>query len=141
MTIGGRVMPNLSYQDAHTAIEWLCDTFGFTAKMVVPGEDGGVVHAQLVIGNALVMVASEQRDEPIGEFMTVPEKVGGKITGGFYLVINDDIDDHYEHSVSKGAKVIMENADQTHGGRGYTCLDPEGHLWSFGYYDPWSEES
>lgn len=140
MTIGGRVIPNLSYKDAHTAIDWLCDTFGFTAKMVVPGDDGGVVHAQLVINNAMVMVASERPDGPIGEIMAVPGAVGGKITGGLYLVV-DDIDDHYKNSVSKGAKIIMENADQTYGGRGYTCLDPEGHLWSFGSYDPWSDES
>ena len=31
-------------------------------------------------------------------------------------------------------------ADQIYGGRGYTCLDLEGHLWSFGSYDPWSDE-
>jgi len=140
MAIGGRLMPNLSYKDAHTAIDWLCDTFGFTAKMVVPGEDGTVVHAQLVIDNAMVMVASERRDGLIGEIMTVPEAVAGKVTGGLYLVI-DDIDSHYERSVSKGAKIIMENADQNYGGRGYTCLDPEGHLWSFGSYNPWSDES
>jgi uncharacterized glyoxalase superfamily protein PhnB len=36
-----------------------------------------------------------------------------------------------------GAEIVMEVEDQDYGGRLYSCLDPEGHLWSFGTYDPW----
>ncbi len=39
-----------------------------------------------------------------------------------------------------GAEVVVDIADQDHGGRMYSCRDPEGHLWNFGTYDPWLGE-
>ena len=36
------------------------------------------------------------------------------------------------------AEIVMEIEDAGHGGRGYSCRDPEGHLWNFGSYDPWA---
>ena len=40
-----------------------------------------------------------------------------------------------------GARVVQDIADQGYGGRGYSCRDPEGHLWWFGSYDPWAAEA
>ena len=40
--------------------------------------------------------------------------------------------------LAAGAKVAMDLVDEEYGGRGYSCLDPEGHLWNFGSYDPWA---
>ena len=37
-----------------------------------------------------------------------------------------------------GAKIVHEIADASYDGRGYSCRDLEGHLWSFGSYDPWA---
>jgi uncharacterized glyoxalase superfamily protein PhnB len=34
--------------------------------------------------------------------------------------------------------MILDIVDQDYGGRGYTCRDPEGYVWSFGTYDPWN---
>ena len=41
---------------------------------------------------------------------------------------------------SAGAEIVVEIEDHPHGGRGYSCRDPEGHLWNFGTYDPWLRE-
>jgi uncharacterized glyoxalase superfamily protein PhnB len=38
---------------------------------------------------------------------------------------------------SAGAEIVLDNVDQDYGGRGFTCKDLEGHLWSFGSYNPW----
>jgi len=38
------VIPTMRYNDATAAIEWLCETFGFEKHLVVPGEDGTIVH-------------------------------------------------------------------------------------------------
>ena len=38
-----------------------------------------------------------------------------------------------------GAETVIDIADQDHGGRAYTCRDPEGHVWNFGDYDPWQD--
>ena len=41
------IIPTLRYRDAPAAIDWLCNTFGFEAELVVPGEEGSIAHAQL----------------------------------------------------------------------------------------------
>ena len=40
-----------------------------------------------------------------------------------------------------GARIVIDIKDEDHGGRGYSCRDPEGHLWNFGTYDPWIEDT
>lgn len=42
-------------------------------------------------------------------------------------------------SCSTLAAIIRDIQDEDYGGRGYTCRDPEGHIWNFGSYDPWAE--
>jgi uncharacterized glyoxalase superfamily protein PhnB len=49
----------------------------------------------------------------------------------------EEIDAHYEKVKSAGAEIVLDNVDQDYGGRGFTCKDLEGHLWSFGSYNPW----
>ena len=53
-------------------------------------------------------------------------------------VIVPDADAHHALAVAAGAKVVYPLKDEDYGGRGYSCLDPEGHLWNFGTYDPWA---
>ena len=48
------VIPTMRYHDASAAIEWLCKAFGFEKCLVVPGENGTIVHAQLVFGNGMI---------------------------------------------------------------------------------------
>ena len=45
---------------------------------------------------------------------------------------------HHARAVAKGAKVVYPLKTEDYGGRGYSCLDLEGHLWHFGTYDPWT---
>jgi uncharacterized glyoxalase superfamily protein PhnB len=52
----------------------------------------------------------------------------------------EDADAHHARAVAAGAEVVADLVDQDYGGRGYSCRDPEGHLWNFGTYDPWSDE-
>jgi uncharacterized glyoxalase superfamily protein PhnB len=46
------VIPSLRYRDAPRMIDWLCETFGFEKHLIIPGEDGSIVHAQLSLGTA-----------------------------------------------------------------------------------------
>ena len=51
------MVPGLRYEDAPAAIEWLCQAFGFEATLVAPGEEEGTIaHAQLAIGNGMIML-------------------------------------------------------------------------------------
>ncbi len=132
------IIPTLRYQEATVAIEWLCKAFGFEKLLVVPGDAGTIAHAQLTFGNGMVMLGSA-RDDAFGKLQKPPRHVGGVGTQSPYIIV-DDADAHYRRAVAAGAEIVMDIEDQPHGGRAYSCKDPEGHLWTFGTYDPWLRE-
>ncbi len=130
------IVPTLRYRDAATAIEWLCRAFGFEKHLVVPGEGGTIAHAQLTLGNGMIMLGSA-RDDAFGKLQKPPAEVGGVSTQSSYVIV-PDADAHHARAVAAGARVVYPLKDEDYGGRGYSCLDPEGHLWNFGTYDPWA---
>jgi uncharacterized glyoxalase superfamily protein PhnB len=133
------IIPTLRYRDAVAAIDWLCRAFGFEKHLVVPDEQGGIAHAQLTYRNGMIMLGS-QRDDAFGKLQTTPECAGGVGTQSAYLIV-PDADAHHARAVAAGARIVYAIRDEDYGGRGYSCRDPEGHLWNFGTYDPWAEPS
>ncbi|MFQ5665813.1 MAG: VOC family protein [Candidatus Binatia bacterium] len=132
------VIPAVRYRDAPAAIEWLCHAFGFEKLLVVPGERGTIVHAQLVFGNGMIMLGSSgAHGGGFDELVTTPAEVGGIGTQSTYVIVRD-ADKHYARAVAAGAQIVMDIKDEDYGGRGYSCRDPEGHVWSFGTHDPWA---
>jgi uncharacterized glyoxalase superfamily protein PhnB len=131
------VIPTLRYRDAAAAIEWLCRAFGFEKHLVVPGEGNTIAHAQLTFGNGMIMLGTAGDDE-FGKLQKTPEQVGGVGTQSPYIIV-PDADAHHARTVAARAKIVYPLRDEDYGGRGYSCLDPEGHLWNFGTYDPWAE--
>lgn len=132
------VIPALRYADAPTAIDWLCKAFGFEKQLVVPGKAGEILHAQLRFGNGMLMLGSASRDNEYGKYVR-PPAADGVGSQGIYIVVKD-ADAHHRRAVAAGASVLIDIRDEDYGGRGYTCRDPEGHVWSFGTYDPWIED-
>ena len=130
------VIPAMRYRDAAAAIDWLCRAFGFERHLVVPGEDGSIVHAQLAYGNGMIMLSSPHQNE-YDRFVKPPRDLGGASSQSPYVIV-DDVDGHYKRAVAAGAEIVLDIEDKDYGGRGYTCRDPEGHVWSFGDYDPWA---
>ena len=131
------VIPTLRYRDAAAAIDWLCEAFGFERHLVVPGEGDAIAHAQLTCGNGMIMLGSAGDDE-FGRLQKTPAEVGGVGTQSPYIVVSG-IDAHYERAKAAGAAIVYDIRDEDYGGRGYSCRDPEGHLWNFGSYDPWKD--
>ena len=131
-----RFIPALRYRDAAAAVEWLCRAFGWERHLVVPGEDGGVVHAQLAGDGGLVMLGQEAGNE-YDAVVKPPSETGGVCTQGAYVIV-DDCRKHHERAVAAGAEVVVPLREEPYGGWGYSCRDPEGHVWSFGEYDPWA---
>ena len=129
------VIPTMRYNDAAAAIEWLCKAFGFEKHLVVPGEDGTVVHAQLIFGTGMVMLGSARESE-FDNLQKPPSSLGGAVSQSPYIIV-EDADKHYARAVAAGAEIVMEIKYEDYGGRDYSCRDPEGHVWSFGSYDPW----
>ena len=131
----GNIIPALRYRDAPAAVEWLCRAFGFARHLVVPDGFGGIVHAQLTLGNGMVMLGSARDGGEHDGLLKTPVDAGAN-TQAPYIFISD-IDDHYRQARRAGAEIVYEIADQDYGGRLYTARDPEGYLWNFGSYNPW----
>ena len=129
-------IPCLRYRDAPAAIEWLCRVFGFEQQLVVPDGEGGIAHAQLALAGGMVMLGSARANE-YGQLMKQPDEVGGFQTQSTYLVVADT-DGVHARALAAGAKISLPLKDEDYGGRGFSCFDPEGHLWSIGSYDPWA---
>ena len=132
---GSTLIPCLRYRDAHAMIDWLCHAFGFERHAVYDDDAGGVAHAQLTHGSGMLMLGSV-RDDTFGRRIAQPDEVGGRETQCTYVVVTD-CRAHYNHARVAGAEIVDGYEVKDYGGAGYSCRDPEGHLWSFGSYDPW----
>ncbi|MEZ5365544.1 MAG: VOC family protein [Bryobacterales bacterium] len=130
------IIPTMKYHDAPAAIEWLCRAFGFEKQMVVEGEGGRIDHAQLKLGDAMIMLGSFRGNEYEKRVRT-PQDVGGFCTQSAYLVI-DDVDAMYASAKAAGAEIYQELQEPDYGGKFFGCVDPEGQIWNFGSYDPWA---
>ncbi len=135
-TTKSTVIPALRYRDATAAIDFLCRAFGFEKHLVVPGDNGKIAHAQLTFGNGMIMLGSGHGG-PYDPLIRQPSEIGRGVTQAPYIIVADP-DAHYRQAKAAGAEVLIDIADQDHGGRAYTCRDPEGHVWTFGDYDPWT---
>jgi uncharacterized glyoxalase superfamily protein PhnB len=127
------VFPALRYADAPAAIEWLGRAFGFERHVVY--EDGGVVHhAELKVPGGMIMLGSVRSHG--SDYDTVAPPPG---TAAIYVVLADT-DAHYARAKEAGAEIVNELHDTDYGSRDYTARDPEGNIWSFGTYQPWSTQ-
>lgn len=123
------------YRDTRRAIDFLVEAFGFKVHAVYEDEGGTIVHEELTFGDAMVMLPRPGEGET-GRLLTSVADAG-KPTGGFYVVV-DDVDGHAAQARAVGAEILVEPRDRGHGGRDYTCRDHEGHVWTFGSYNPWA---
>ncbi len=122
----------LSYKDAAGALDWLTEAFGFERTEVHEGGNGKIAHAEMRVGDSMVMLGS---GEPNDLGMKTPHELGA-VTAGVYVIVDDGIDAHYERAVAAGAEVVRALHDTDYGSRDYIVRDPEGNLWSFGTYRP-----
>ena len=116
-------------------IDWLCEAFGFTRHLVGPGDHGTIEHAQLSLGDGMIMLGS-WRDDRWGKLVKTARQAGA-LTQAVYVVV-PDVDAHYARAKAAGAEIVDDIEDKDYGGRGYAARDPEGQIWSIGSYDPWA---
>ncbi len=133
--------PCLFYDDAPAAIEFLCRAFGFRRRLVVPGENGAVRHAELTFEGPdgaldVIMVGTADRSR---------QYISARGLPGVHQALCvrvADPDAHHARAVAAGAVVQQPLRDEDYGSRGYMALDPEGQQWYFGTYTPgahWTE--
>ena len=113
------VFPTMSYSDPGSAIEFLQRAFGAEQHAVYRDADGRVRHAELRLGNGVVMLGPADAAQG----------------GGVYVVVAD-VDEHCARARRAGAEIVREPNDTDYGSREYGARDPEGLAWHFGTYQP-----
>lgn len=117
------LVPYLAVAGAAAAIDWYRDVLGAIETLRFVGDDGRVGHAELTIGTAKVMLADEFPEIDV----TGPATLGGTTVALHLEVV--DVDYSYRRAVDAGATSVREPADQGHGNRNATIVDPFGHRW------------
>jgi len=118
-----RASAALAVDGAADAIEFYRAVFGATERMRIPAPEGKIGHAELEIGDSLVMVSDEYPEMGyVG-----PKKIGGTpVTISVYVT---DADAAFAEAVSRGATPLREVADHFYGDRSGQFEDPWGHRW------------
>ncbi len=118
------VSPYLCVDGAEAAIQFYVDVLGATERMRMPAPGGKVGHAELQIGDSIIMLSDEFPE--MGQ--TSPTTVGGSpVTISVYV---DDVDATFQRAQNAGATVVRPPEDQFYGDRAAQFVDPFGHKWS-----------
>lgn len=115
--------PYLCVKDAAKALDFYKKAFGAQELMRMGGPDGKIGHAEIKIGEAVVMIADEFPD--MG-FLS-PQTIGGSPVG--MMVYVEDVDGFVNKATTAGAKILKPVADQFYGDRSGQLEDPFGHRW------------
>jgi len=135
MIMQPNIFPEIVYDDAPAALQWLTRAFGFETGEVIEGPDGTIAHAEMHLDGGTIMPKS-----PVAEFALKSPRALSGIHQCIYVTVVDP-DAHCQRARSAGAEIIMEPIDTDYGARNYTARDLEGHLWCFGTYRPRTDKS
>jgi len=116
--------PYLTVRDAAKAIDFYKRAFDATEVHRMEGPDGKVAHAELKIGDSIIMLG----DEMPGADTRSPQSLGGT-TSGIFLYVKD-VDSAFHKAVGAGARAIAQLQDMFWGDRYGKVTDPYGHSWS-----------
>jgi PhnB protein len=116
--------PYLAVDDAAQAIEYYKKAFGAKERMRMDAPDGKIGHAELQIGDSMVMLS-----DPFPQATTRPPKELGGTSASVFIYV-EDVDAVVKTAVDEGATITMEVADQFWGDRFGSIQDPFGHSWA-----------
>ena len=120
-----RVVPYLHIDGAGAAIDFYTRVLGATERMRMPGDSPDKVgHAELQIGDAVIMLADEAPEMDVRG----PKTVGG--TPVTICVYVEDVDAVVERATASGARVLRPVEDQFYGDRSGSFEDPFGQQWN-----------
>src|SRR5262245_19338878 len=122
----GSLTPYLVIQGAAAAIDYYKRVFGATERMRMDAPGGKIGHAELMIGDSVLMLADEHPEMGFRG----PKSFGGTAVSLHLYVEN--VDAVFKRAVEAGAKPLRPVQDQFYGDRLGTLEDPFGHVWSVG---------
>jgi PhnB protein len=118
------ITPYLIVRGGAAAIDYYKAAFGAEETVRMPGPGGTIGHAEIRIGDSVVMLA----DEPPDQQWRSPQSLGGSPVG--LLLYVEDVDARFNQALAAGGKVIKPLANQFYGDRSGTLADPFGHQWT-----------
>jgi PhnB protein len=121
-----RVTPAVVVSGGVKALEFYAEVFGATERMRVPGPHGTIAHAEIELGDSIVMV-----DDASPEMGTKAPPSGG-LDGSptsLYVYV-EDVDATVDRAVQLGATLVRAPQDQFYGDRNAYVIDPFGHGWT-----------
>lgn len=118
------VTPYLIIQGASEAIDFYEDVFDATVRMRMPRPDGKVAHAEIEIGNSVIMLADECPERGAQS----PQTIGG--TPVSFHVYVPNVDEVFANALAAGAKQVRPVENQFYGDRAGMFSDPFGHNWN-----------
>ena len=121
-----RVTPCLVVRGAAAALDFYAAVFGATERMRFPGPGGSVAHAEIQIGDAVVIV----EDEDPQRGTAAPPAGGLAGTPVFQFIYVEDVDDVVADAVKRGATLQRAPENQFYGDRDAFITDPFGHAWT-----------
>ncbi len=116
--------PYLVIKGAAEAIEYYTKVFGAEETVRMPGPGGGIMHAEVKIGNSMLMLADEN---PERGYLS-PATTGG--AGVSIMLYTTDVDATFKKAVEGGAKAVQPPTDMFWGDRMANITDPFGHSWA-----------
>ena len=120
----GSLTPGLAIRGAAAAIAFYVKAFGAKELSRMPGPDGKLMHAELKIGDRILMLGDESPE--MGS--PSPQTLGGSAVALMHYV--KDVDAVFARAVAAGAKPLFPPADMFWGDRYGQVVDPFGHRWS-----------
>jgi len=117
------ITPYLAVREAANAIEFYRRALGAKERMRMATPDGKVAHAELEIGDSVIMLADEHLDMGFRS----PESYGGASVT-FHLYVQD-VDASFRRAIEAGAEPLRQVKDQFYGDRSGAVRDPFGHVW------------
>jgi PhnB protein len=112
------VTPYLTVSDVAKLMDFIAKAFGGTERGKMAGPNGRIAHAEMLIGNSIVMMGEPQKPEDVRRTM-------------LYLYV-PDVDSVYKHALASGAVSVREPKNQFYGDRNASVKDPTGNEWYIG---------
>ncbi|MGW7529843.1 VOC family protein [Streptomyces sp. NPDC054783] len=123
------VIPHIMVDDASAAIDFYRRAFGAREEFRIDAPGGGILHAEITIGQSALMLGDASVDEAEAAAFAAPTSLGG--TPVTLHVFVPDVDALAERAKAAGAEIVQPPKDMFHGDRTVILKDPSGHMWVF----------
>ncbi|WP_414897436.1 VOC family protein [Rhodovulum sp. YEN HP10] len=133
------IIPAIRYRDPEAALLFLVGVLGLDEHVVRRDGEGGFLHAELRLGEGLVSIRGPAGPGRLGPPPAGPEGRAAPDSLTIYAVVPDPARLHARVREA-GARIVAPLSGDGPGGSAFSVADPEGHVWTFGSYNPLSQD-